>query len=302
MNTIAKFIAMFCFSLIIAGCDEKLIKKQESQHNIQVDTPLDIYAFTKEFNNKQPLTALNPMQQKTVDEIINAYDLFLGEKEHDNYPLINTYAKKHDWEVNYYNDENYSEYRTKLNDGSGVSILFKHIDIKEYKIKEHKIYVWGLKEAQCNYLVNYYKYHEKIKTEVVKYRENPSGTSSQDSFCKDLNKEDGFDIAVHLKYTGKSFGKDYTDINKHLLSLFNKEFKELAKYANIYFTKEPVSNKIFRDDVEYAINEINGHITIGDITKIRCKEIIYDLPADIKYKINDGTQCSKDINTIEFFK
>jgi hypothetical protein len=306
MHKFITTITTIALAFNLSGCDESLLPKKqasEADASATIEEPkFDAYSFTKKFDSREQPAPLNTLQQKTVDQIIGAYDAFLAETKEENYPTINAYAKKHDWVVNYYKDESYTQYKTKLNDGSGVSILFEHVDIKKYDIKEHVIYAWQLKEAQCNYLVKHYNHHEKIKVEVVRYTHNPEGTSTQDSSCEELSKEKGYDIAVKLKYTGKNFGKEYALLDKQLPKLFNKDYSEVSEYENIYFTKEPVSYKYFRDGVGFAINKANNHITISDITKIRCKEIIYDLPSNINYKINGGNECSKDINTIEFYQ
>jgi hypothetical protein len=302
MNKFITIIASFALTLTLTGCDDDFIKKNKSESQEETQKlKVDIYAFTKKFDSKKEAITLNPAQEKTVDEIIVAYEAFLAETKIGNYPTINAYAKKHDWTVRYYDDESYSEYKAKINDGSNVSILFKYYNFPENMIKGHEIYAWRLNEKQCNYLVNYFKYHEKIATNVEKYSQNPSGTSSQSSSCKDLNKEDS-GIAVHLKYTGETVDKEYPYINEHLMLLFNKQYEKVAQYENLYFTKEPVNYKAFRDGVGYAINTVNNHITAGALSKKGCKEITYNLSQTIQYKIIGSKECSNGLNTIEFYQ
>lgn len=305
MKRVTQCISFFAFICLLTGCDNK-IASPKAFENEKINA--DIYEFTKKFDNKiQPDIKLNALQKNTVDTIISGFSTFLSEKKEKDFPTINTYAKKHDWKI-IQNEEKdkedpYYEYIAKLTDGSNVSILFQnHILSPNRTI--HDIYIWGLTEKQCNYLVNYYKYEEKLKVEVVKYHHSREGSSTQSSSCSALNKPQGVEVAISLEHNSEVYGNDYPYFKEQINKLINKNYEQLLTeyYTRIYFSKEPVSPKIFRDGVDYAINTVNGHITIGYVNKEKCKNILYHLPENIKSKVNGETQCSKEINTIEFFK
>lgn len=302
MNSI-KIFTVLAFAIFLSACDEKLISKNE---NVQVkndESKVDIYRSTKNYDNqKNPDIKLNEQQQKTVDQIIGSVSEFLTEKKEQSFPTINAYAKEHDWEIQEYNSPEFYQYKVKLKDGSGASILFEHYELSKNDI--HAFSVWGLTPKQCHYLVNHYKYGAKFKVEVEKYYYGPDKTSGQTSSCNNLGTSDGKDIAFRLEHNNTPYGNDYDNFNEEIVQLLNKEYEQtINKHnTNIYFSKEPISAKLFRNDIDYAINTVNNYITIGYVTKDRCKEIIYHLPDGIQYKINGDNKCSQEVNTLELFK
>lgn len=298
-----KISTILAFSIFLSACDEQFTSKNKAVQVKNEENKVDIYKLTKKYDSQKISDIkLNEQQQNTADQIVGSISEFLTEKNEQSFPTINAYAKKYDWEIQEYDSEDFYQYKVKLKDGSGSSILFQHYQLSKTNI--HTVSVWGLTPKQCHYLVNKYKYEAKFKVSVEKYYYGPSKISSQTSSCDKLGANDEKDVAFRIEHYNEPYGNDYDNFSEEITQLLNKEY-ELAiskNHIGIYFTKEPVSTKVFRNNIDYAVNTVNNHITIGYVTKDRCKEIIYHLPDGIQYKVNENNKCSKEINTIEFFK
>lgn len=294
---ILKTPIILMLSLCLSACEEPATKNEQKELN-----KIDIYRLTNVYNSeKLPVIKLNERQQNTINEIILGYELFLTEKKEKNFPSINQYAIKQDWTVEQSENEDFYQYMAQLKDGSGASILFKHHNLfKDTDI--HKIAVWGLTSKQCNYLVGQYKYKPNFQVSVAKYRHEPSGTSTEDSSCSQI--ENNKEVAVLIEHNTNPYGNDYDQFNSAIEKLFNKEYEQAINmyHTGLYFSQEPASHKVFRHNIDYAINTTNNHITIGYVTKDKCKEIIYHLDDHIQYNINNTKECKEPVNTMEFFK
>jgi hypothetical protein len=287
-----KLITLFCLmSVLIVGCS----LKQESIHNSIKTDSTDVLKFTKNFDNSsQNDIDLNPLQNETMTNISNSFNIFIKEKSWNNFPSVNEFAKTKNWKV-----ENNEKYFANLTDGSNIFINYKHFD---FGVDTHEISIWNLNLNQCKKIIKEYKYNSKVKAKVEKITYIENGTSYINSSCSQLsNKESS--IIVTLEYSEVNHGKIYYSVSKNLLNLFKENYKDLieTEQLNLYFSNKKLSNNNFLDGIEYAINKEMKKITIGALDTEKCKEIIYNLPTTINYKINGGNTCSKsDLNIIEF--
>jgi hypothetical protein len=272
-----------------------------------------IYAFTHQYDSQKNIQyPLTNIQQKTVNQIIEAYDLFLTEKSEEDFPVINDFSQKNNWTVSFLKDyREQHKYYAKINDGSNVSILFQN-----YKdLDLHRMVVWNLNENQCNSFMKHYTPHQKINVETVAYtfsddngKVMPVSVEVRPASCAELNDPSKNGIAIMLSHNGKISGKSYPSNSKELTSQFNMLLNEDYKNfttsytSKLYFTDKSLTYIDFYNGIDYAVNPKNKHIFTGALTKEECKRLIYNLPNNVQYKVNGENQCADNLNTIEFFK
>jgi hypothetical protein len=283
----------------LVGCTIGLVGCINDKDQLEQEK-IDIYSFTKKYNNqKVPKVILQPHQENTMKEIINAFEAFINENETQHFPTINDYAMKHNWNIDDFNYEGFRRYIATLNDGSNINILFEHNIYTNQNI--HQIYIGNLNKEQCSYFIEYYKYNAKVRSSLKYHRSDIEGLS-----CEIINNNNSHNYEIKIEYTGKVFGYYYFGIKEAIISLINKDYNNISSgyhaNTNLYFTEKPVSYKVFRDGVTYAINTTNNHITIGAIDQEECKQIIHYFPENTKYKINENNECIDGLNIIEIFK
>jgi hypothetical protein len=267
-----------------------------------------IYAFTEHYESQKNVTyPLTKIQQETVNQVVESYELFLTEQETEEFPIIGDFSKKHDWSTSFVKEyQAQHKYYAKMNDGSNVSILFQHF--KNDSESTHRIVVWNLNEIQCNYLIKHYTLNQKIHVESVAYTFTDKEVSIIQAPCSDLNDLSKTSTAIMLTYNGKIYGKDYPknskELNSHIALLANENYETFIKNyaANLYFTDKPVTYKEFYSGIDYAVNPNTKHVFAGALTKDECKRLIYNLPSNVQYKVNGENKCLDNLNTIEFFK
>jgi hypothetical protein len=298
-----KMVALFStFLFALSGCSND---PEQSKTNPPVENKVDIYAFTKHYDKKKiPEFPLSKLQKETVNQIIDSFNLFVTEKSLKNFSTINSFAQKHDWSISI--DDNASQYYhyvAKLNDGSDAYVLFEHYDFGTHE-NYYEVHVYNLNETQCRYVLNNFKYDQKIKVKVLEYTYGSDGTSSKDASCSDFGNKDKPYTSIELVHDGRFKTKEYIGFENDIVDLVNENYPKLTlvNRRRLYFTEKPVSYKTFYDNVDYVINPTNHHLIVGALNKEECKKIVYNLPENLQYTVNEGKQCEDTLNKIEFFK
>jgi hypothetical protein len=303
MKKFSLALSVFFISALLTACQNKEASKKAE---------VDIYAFTKSYESgANEYTAseltLNELQKTTAKKIMSVFDLFSAQTNDDSFNLLKTITNEYKWDNKSNKSKNKENYNVLINDGSNIGLTFSYL--KSDKIRQ--VEIWNLNEGQCNYIVNAYKFNSKVSTTVVNNSEEKAEdeddndlSNENQATCSDLNNDNKEDIILIIEKNDKVLGRLYPNFNAEIVELTNKNYlNAISTYdTNIWFTEKPIQSEYFYDGVDYMVNPKNNHVFAGALNLEQCKTMIYNLPKEINYKINDKNECVDSLNTIEFFK